>query len=218
MTRICPNPIPWSKVFDRLRDYARMHPCIPPNPPTPLILAGWAYSNDVEKMRRWQETLGWASQNGCSDLISLPETDFYCVDVPTSYTVGPLGGPMYRPWDFEEKDRPSREELSARLATLASGWDDIVGPELARATWPLAFSGAKARRLLVQADPTVTPPWGSWSCLSPVESERRMFTRFRASINKAIAPHEVDHIDFKTDGHAQQGAAADDRPQAGDRG
>jgi hypothetical protein len=209
MTRICPNPMPWHDVFERLTAHARTHPCVPPSPPMPLILAGWAYSNDVDKMRRWDETIAWATQNGCPELVAVPETDFHYVDEPTSYTVGPLGGPMYRPWEFDPKRRPEPDQLSGYLAALASRWQEIVGLELAGATRPLAFSGAKARRLLVHADATVRPPWGGWSHLSAVESERRTFTRFRASINGAIAPHEVDHIDFTTGGHAEQGAAGD---------
>jgi len=174
-----------------------------------LLLAGWAYSNDIDKRRRWEETIEWATHNGCPDLVAVAETDFYDVDEPTSYTIGPLGGPMYRPWDLDAKERPDPHQLSGYLTALASRWQDIVGLELARATQPLAFSGAKARRLLVHADATVLPPWGGWSHLSAVESERRMFTHFRASINRAIAPHEVDHIDFTTGGHAEQGAAGD---------
>jgi hypothetical protein len=38
-------------------------------PPKPLILAGWAYSSDIEKKERWEETVGWASNNGCQALI-----------------------------------------------------------------------------------------------------------------------------------------------------
>ena len=41
-----------------------------PPPPVPLILAGWAYSNDVEKRSRWQETLAWADHHGLGTLLS----------------------------------------------------------------------------------------------------------------------------------------------------
>ncbi|MCC6965221.1 MAG: DUF721 domain-containing protein [Nitrospira sp.] len=209
MMRICPNPMPWHDVFERLTAYAQRHQCVPSVPPSPLILAGWAYSNDTEKLRRWEETVTWATRNGCPDFVAVLDEDFYCVDEPTSYTVGPLGGPMYRPWDFEAKERPSPEQLAAHFTTLMSRWQEIVGPELGRATRPLAFSGVKVRRLLVQADAAVSPPWGGWSHLSAVESERRLFTRFRASVNRAIAPQEVDHVDFITGGHAEHGAPGD---------
>jgi hypothetical protein len=205
MKRICPNPMPWHEAFERLTNYAQLHPCTPPSPPKPLILAGWASSNDVEKMQRWEETIDWAEKNGCSNLVSgIPDRDFYFVEKPTSYSVGPLGGPMYRAWDFEAKSRPSSEQIAQFMDTLLSRWSEIVGNEIASITRPLAFTGEKARRLLVLADAASTPPWGGWSYLSKKESERRTFTLFRAAINKAIAPHEVDHIDFTTEQNAKQ--------------
>lgn len=191
--------MPWNNAFNRLTRYARAHPCTPPFPPKPLILAGWVYSSDVDKMRRWEDTVAWASNNGCADLVDIPAGDFYYDDEPTSYTVGPLGGPMYRPWDSKVKNRPPASEIAKHLEMLISHWQEIVGSDLAQFTRPLGFTGAKARCLLVRADGTARPPWGGWSRLSSVESERRTFTHFRASINKAIAPHEVDHVDFKTD-------------------
>jgi hypothetical protein len=204
--RICPKPIPWHDVFQRLTIYARTRPCIPPSPPVPPILAGWTFSNDVEKMRRWEGTVAWARRNACPEIVALLGEDFYYVDKPTSYVVGPGGGPMYRPWDFEKKERPPSNQILQYLETLKSHWRDIAGPELAQATRPLAFTGKKARRLLIRADPTTRPPWGGWSHLFPLESERRVFTSFRASINRAIAPHEVDHLEFTTEGHAEQSA------------
>lgn len=210
MKRICPNPMPWNEAFKRLEKHARTHRCTPPSPPKPLILSGWAYSNDVEKMRRWNETVEWATNNGCLEVVhKIPDDEFYYVDEPSTYAIGPLGGPMYRPWDFETKERPPLEEIAQHLEALLSRWPEIVGPELARVTRPLAFTGNKARRLLVLADGTVAPPWGEWSRLSTQESERRAFTHFRAAINKAIAPYEVDHIDFTTEGTAEKDVAAD---------
>lgn len=210
MKRICPNPMPWNEAFERLTNYAQLHPCTPSSPPKPLILAGWAYSNDVEKMQRWEETVVWAEKNYCSNLVSgIPDRDFYFVEKPASYAVGPLGGPMYRSWDFEEKSRPSSKQVAQFMDALLSRWSDIVGNEIGSITRPLAFTGEKARRLLVFAEAAFAPPWGGWSYLSKQESERRTFTHFRAAINKAIAPHEVDHIDFTTDESAEQGAPAD---------
>jgi len=52
---------------------------------------------------------------------------------------------------------------------------------------------------VIRTDGSARPPWGGWSYLSTVETERRIFTRFRAVVNNAIAPHEVDHVDFTTD-------------------
>lgn len=200
MKRICPNPMPWNEAFTRLTKFAKSHPCTPPSPPKPLILAGWAYSNDVEKMQRWEVTVAWATDNGCIEVVAgIPDHDFYFVRDLTTYAIGPTGGPMYRPWDFDSKLRPSSEDVAHHFEMLNSRWTEIVGLELAHITHPLAFTGEKARRLLVQAECSACPPWGGWAYLSPVETERRTFTRLRTAVNNAIAPHEIDHIDFTTD-------------------
>src|SRR5437899_8046789 len=166
MQRICPNPMPWHTAFQRLSNFARSNRCNPPSPPKPLILAGWAYSNDVEKRARWEETIAWAKENGCAPLVEgIPDTDYYFVETPTTHAIGPLGGPMYRPWDYQPKDRPTLEQLAQFMQILQRRWAEIAGPEIARATRPLGFTGEKARRLLVLADDTVTPPWGGWAHL-----------------------------------------------------
>ena len=197
MTRICPMPIPWNDVYKRLIAYSKTHECVPPRPPIPLVLAGWAYSNDVGKMCRWAMTVQWATENGCPELVdTVPDSDFLFVAIPTTYTVGPMGGPMYLSWDFEEKNRPSDEVLRHSMDVLGAEWQEVAGRELARVTRPLKFTGKKARRLLVEVKSGSSPPWGSWTRLSEVKSERRTFTRFRTAINTAISPHEVDHVEF----------------------
>ena len=81
MKRICPNPMPWKEVFERLSGYAQSHNCIPPYPPKPLILAGWVYSSDTEKLIRWEAMISWAVNNGCSNLVEeIPDEDFYYVE------------------------------------------------------------------------------------------------------------------------------------------
>lgn len=90
----------------------------------------------------------------------------------------------------------SLDALTRYFEILSSDWPQIVGKDLGEATRPLLFSGKKARRLLIQANAETQPEWGGWFHLSHVESERRVFTKFRAAINEAIAPHVVDHVDF----------------------
>ena len=130
---------------------------------------------------------------------SISDQDFYQADKPSDYQIGPLGGPCYRPWNFKSKMRPPSEDILKCFDYLAAHWIDIAGSSLAKVTRPQAFTGNKARRLLVLADGTAVPPWGAWTYLSPDEEERRTFTRFRSAVNKAIAPHEVDHIEFVTE-------------------
>lgn len=92
MNRICPHPARWNDVFNQLMEYAKTHRCIPP--PKPLILAGWAFSNDLEKLRRWSKTVNWANENGCAEIVSsLSDEDFYCVQDATIHEVGSGNGP-----------------------------------------------------------------------------------------------------------------------------
>lgn len=152
MTRICPNPMPWHETHQRLTRYAKTHRCVPPLPPKPLILSGRAYSNDIEKKYRWEETVRWATDNGCVELVNgIPDSDFYFVDEPTIFAVWPMGVPRYRPWDFEEKDRPSSEVIEKNMDILLKQWPEIAGKELSGITRPIGFTGRKARRLLVHA-------------------------------------------------------------------
>ena len=194
--KICPNPAMWNEVFNRLKEFAQSHSCVPPTPPTPLVLGGWAFSNDIEKSDRWNQMVSWATLNGCLELTTIPEADFYAVAEPTRCKIGPLGGPMYREWDYETKKRPSAADLATWIKRLKADWTSVVGTKVGSVTHPLSFSGAKARRLVVQADFTVQPPWGDWTQPSQVELHRRTFTQFRGAINQAISPHEVDHVDF----------------------
>jgi hypothetical protein len=150
-------------------------------------------------MVQWTNTVAWAHTNGCNQIVDqISDEDFYYVSNPTTYVVGPLGGPLYRPWDFHPKPTPSSDMINRHFEILSSNWAEIVGADLGKVTRPLYFSGKKARRLLVQANPHIQPAWGNWHFLSNAEGERRAFTQFRGAINKAIEPHEVDHIDFAT--------------------
>jgi hypothetical protein len=92
----------------------------------------------------------------------ISDQDFYQSKKPTNYSVGPMGGPCYRPWDFEAKVRPPEDELAKHLEYLSANWADVAGSSLAPVTRPLAFTGKQARRLLVGAKITAAPPWGGW--------------------------------------------------------
>lgn len=188
-------------MFTELEHFAATRSCNPTSPPKPLILAGWIYSNDADKNGRWSETLAWASENGCQHIVdSLPDDDFYFAESLTTYAVSPAGGPMYLPWDFRAKPALSPADREEFLERLRSQWVQIAGTELSRATQPLSLTGRKGRRLLVAAKSDTNPPWGTWESCSRNPEVRLSFTRFRASVNASLAPHQVDHIDFTSVG------------------
>jgi hypothetical protein len=196
MKQICPIPRVWNEIHTRLVEYSKQVVCNPSMPPVPLILGGWAYSNDQEKMNRWQATIDWANKNGCSKLIKINDEDYYWTENVTNYVIGALGGPMYQAWNNDPKQKPSVDLLEDKIKELNKRWSNIVDAGLNKITSPVAFTGIKGRRLIIKADYNIKPPWGSWTELSINKNERRTFTKFRESINKAIFPHEVDHIEF----------------------
>lgn len=198
MVRICPVPLVWASLYQRLQKHAASQACEPAAPPVPLILGGWIHSNDVQKQLRWAETVAWAEVNGAGVYVAaLRSTDFYEVEHPSSVDIGPTGGPMHLPWSFIRKLRPDAGALAACMARLRSTWPETAGPDVAPCTVPVAFTGAKARRLLVAVTGDASPPWGDWARLPPDAQRRRVFTSLRASINGVVSPHQVDHVDFE---------------------
>jgi len=195
MERICPKPPVWNQVYQRLVRIAATRADLM-EPPVPLILGGWIYSNDMEKRNRWLETVHWAQEAGCEDMLaSLKAEDFYTREVLSDHEVGPEGGAMFRQRDLERKERPKESLLTMAMTQLTNEWPTIAAG-LSECTRPLFFTGDKARRLVVAVVSNTLPPWGQWHDLSSVEAERRTFTAFRKAVNKAISPHAVDHIDF----------------------
>jgi len=54
-------------------------------PPIPLILGGWWASSDLQKHTRWNDTVKWAQNNGCAELIpELNSHEKYEVDKMTT--------------------------------------------------------------------------------------------------------------------------------------
>jgi hypothetical protein len=148
-------------------------------------------------MDRWTATVAWAETNRCRNVIDdIPEEQYYFVHRLWAGDISPLGGPYFNPRNWTPRRRPSPEEVDQALQRLGADWRDIVWLELGEITRPLKFTGRKKRRLVVLAVASASPPWGTWFERSP--NRQMMFTSFRAAINAASAPHEVDHIDFVT--------------------
>ena len=68
-TFVCPRPDVWHKIHTALKGaWTEMGSRGSP-PPIPLILAGWAYSEDSDKKKRWAQTVEWARHQGLERLI-----------------------------------------------------------------------------------------------------------------------------------------------------
>ena len=199
------TPVPWPD------DWARVHELLTqaweargdqtiPKPPVPLILAGAAFSSAAAIRQRWRDLVSWANEHGFSRILAAQLPPPPAVDVADQIAGVSADGrgwwPEYGEQLHEPKVKPTKEALAAALAVLKRRWPEIVGLELSRITRPAGFSGRRSRRLLVSANPAVSPPWGSWYSAA---SDPRSFTSFRRAVNQAIAPLEVDDVSFVTD-------------------
>ena len=191
---VCPKPMLWHQIYQELKRAWEEAGRIAPPPPRPLILGGWNFSDDWTKRKRWRETLEWANEHGLEHLIPAldPKAEYRVTEIYRFKRLDPFGG-----YNTEPREVPSEESVEKAMRTLTEKWSEIVGKEIAAITAPIRISGPKKRRLIVAADETATPPWGSWTTLSySSRNQKEAFTLFRVAINKAIAPICVDHVDF----------------------
>jgi hypothetical protein len=193
---VCPEPLEWLRIYKGLVNFSLINECNPPNPPKPLILNGWVYSNDISKHNEWNRTKLWAARNRCFHLTDSAQRDFYSVERMSTHAIGPLYSPLYLPWSFEKKASPCRDQLMGWLTLLRENWNSVAGLTISSYCQPVKFSGAKGRNLICSYLADSSPPWGGWGRLSSDEMKRRTFTILRKSVNDFIAPHVVDHIKF----------------------
>lgn len=82
---ICPLPRVWADIHQALHRAWERSGRVGPAPPVPLILAGWAYSEDMEKAGRWTATVRWAEERGLDGLIpELAPQEAYSVTAPSA--------------------------------------------------------------------------------------------------------------------------------------
>lgn len=82
---VCPKPDAWNRVYEALLKVWESSGQKIPKPPIPLILGGWWASSDLQKHNRWENTIKWAENNKCIELIpELTEEERYEVDEMTT--------------------------------------------------------------------------------------------------------------------------------------
>lgn len=83
---VCPKPNRWHQIYqDLVQNYncatSTMHEPEGSRinkeggPPIPLILNGWVYSTDFDKMQQWKKTIEWADKHDLLHLIEVREED-----------------------------------------------------------------------------------------------------------------------------------------------
>ena len=201
--KLLPVPIPadWDRIHSRLAQARSLRSAIDtPEPPVPLILAGAAFSAAGAIRKRWSDLVEWSVTYGYLDLLLTNLPPAPDIDVADSIAGVSDDGRGWLPeWGEQNhppKGRPPPDVVRATLSRLQERWPEVVGPALASSTRPIRLSGHKRRRIVVAADPSVAPPWGSWYS---TQRYPQAFTQFRCAVNAAIAPMEVDEIDFSLD-------------------
>ena len=196
-----PLPTDWTRLHELLRaERRRMVGSSIPEPPTPLILAGAAFSTASAIRARWAELLDWASTYGFETTLTnhlppAPEHDVANAIAGVSDS-GQGWWPEYGLQVHAPKPRPSPVVAHEAMERLCSSWVLVVGQDLGHSTKPIRLSGRKLRNLVVAADPKAKAPWGSWCSAS---SNPSAFSAFRKAINALLTPVEVDHVSFNTD-------------------
>jgi Dna[CI] antecedent, DciA len=205
MTTGTPPPVPlptdWARLHEVLSaEWKRRDDGSIPEPPTPLILAGAAFSTADAVRSRWSALLDWAHGFGFGNVLASnlpPPPEYDVADAIAGVSDSGKGWwPEYGAQFHDPKPKHSRLVASEALKKLQYSWEAVVGQELARSTRPLRISGRKMRHLIVAADPQAKAPWGSWYSAS---SNRGAFSSFRNAVNEALAPIEVDHVTFNTE-------------------
>ncbi len=93
MKFVCPNPQIWNEIYSKLTEfYKENYEKIKTPPPIPLILNGWVFSSDLDKKNRWDETIQWAKNHSCLNLIpELKDSEKYTVETMTIIENDPYG-------------------------------------------------------------------------------------------------------------------------------
>lgn len=78
--RVCPLPLPWKDLWERLPDRRREGGGW--DPPLPLILGAWHHTSNLDKMIRLDKHLRWAAEHECLSEVAvflrgLAESDWH---------------------------------------------------------------------------------------------------------------------------------------------
>ena len=198
MKFVCPQPYKWHEIHEALvAEWEKVLPRMRRNkssinpPPVPLVLSGWSGSSGCDKNERWLKTIRWAEENRLAHLIpERIESEKYCVVEFSSWDGSTPGE-----YNITPRRKPRKDELIYALEILRGNWKDIVRSSLSEITFPVQFTGKKGRSLLVSAELECKPPWGLWNERTD-DGDKMAFTKLRTSVNNAISPLAVDHINF----------------------
>ena len=85
-TYISPLPWLWGEIASGLLHFWKTElNGVGPSPPY-LVLSGWSYSHDDNRMNTWLNCIKWAEERNCTHLIpEIPEKYWYQKEVLSKY-------------------------------------------------------------------------------------------------------------------------------------
>lgn len=106
MQFVCPIPRVWAEIHGRLQEAWERQGSHGPPPLIPLILAGWAYTDDTEKAAAgWRRSTG-QNRPGCHTWCRPSPSQTCTREHDDDVCRGPTSGPMHRPRDWAPKNAP----------------------------------------------------------------------------------------------------------------
>lgn len=199
-TFICPAPSTWAQIAsDLIRFWKVELNNVGPSPPY-LVLSGWNYSDDYNKMNTWLNCIRWAEERDCSHLIpEIPENYWYQKDIlygfrslEENFINNKKFDKVSKKLTQEERNlqfnaKPSKkltkEERDHQFNLLKAKWAESFGDEY----FPKRLSGKKCKRLIVKSSKWKTHPQRN-SHLKPITI---------TNVNNLLEGHTIYEIDFK---------------------
>jgi len=99
LDRVCPQPLRWKELYEMLPDQQPRGGGWQPS--VPLILSGWLYSSNLDKMLRLKEHIEWAESHGC-----LAQVDAFIRGLSKDewHYLGGFDGPVSHEEDEEDEE------------------------------------------------------------------------------------------------------------------
>jgi hypothetical protein len=181
-TYICPVPGFWAFIASELISFWKVNlKEAGPQPPY-IILSGWNYSDDVDRMETWMNCIKWAEERNCTHLIpQIPENSWYQQETLSRFKSFEDFG-IYNKFHKPSK-KLTKEERVHHFNILRSKWVTNFGTDY----FPKRLTGKKCKRLIVKSNEIKT--------LQVNQNVQLNITV--SAVNQLMDGHTIYEIDFK---------------------
>ncbi len=181
-TYICPFPGVWALIASELISYWKVDLNEAGPQPPYLILSGWNYSDDFNKMETWMNCIKWAEERNCTHLIpELPENNWYQQKSLNRFQSFEDFG-IYNKFHKPSK-KLTKEERAHQFNLLKTKWLTNFGADF----FPKRLTGKKSKRLIVRPNDTK-----KFQVNQNIQANLTV-----SAVNQLLDGHTIYEIDFK---------------------